>query len=112
MDISSHPEKDFPAMRDRMVLELLYATGIRRSEIIDLEDSSIDFFEMTVKVRGKGNKQRLIPLSKQMLELVSLYMEMKRKVIESNDEKWFIVTNKGRKAYPGLIHGITAKALS
>lgn len=112
LDIPGHPNEDFPAVRDRMVLELLYATGMRRSEIIELKDSAIDFSEMTVKVHGKGNKYRLIPLSKQILEQISLYIEMKQKAIESSGEKWFIVTNKGEKAYPGLIHAITTKALS
>ncbi len=112
LDIPGHPNEDFPAVRDRMVLELLYATGMRRSEIIELKHSAIDFSEMTVKVHGKGNKYRLIPLSKQILEQISLYIEMKQKAVEISGEKWFIVTNKGEKAYPGLIHAITTKALS
>lgn len=112
LDVPGYPNEGFPAVRDRMVLELLYATGMRRSEIIELKDSAIDFAQMTVKVHGKGNKYRLIPLSKQILEQVSLYIEMKQKAIESSGEKWFIVTNKGEKAYPGLIHRITSKALS
>jgi len=101
---------DFSSVRNHLVVELLYATGMRRSEMISLKESSVDLESMTVKVRGKRNKERIIPLSKQTTEQITRYLEMKRKTFNHADPQ-LIVTDKGLKAYPQFIHRITCKAL-
>lgn len=104
-------EKRFSHFRDHLVMELLYSTGMRRSELLGLCESSIDFENSCLKVLGKRNKERLIPLSKQMKEQLMLYLEMKRTCFEHNTNN-LIVTDKGMKAYPELIYRITQASLA
>ena len=101
---------DFKVARDNMVIELLYATGMRRAELTGLKTASIDFSNNSVKVLGKRNKERLIPLSNRMMERIHHYLEIKEKTIES-PTPYFIVTNKGSQAYPRLIWQIVNKEL-
>lgn len=110
LDEPSDNKNRFAAQRDRLVLELLYATGMRRSELTELRDSSVNENMSTLKVQGKRNKERLIPLSKQMLEQLMLYQVTKRNSFDRANE-YLIVTNKGKKAYPELIYQITRHAL-
>jgi len=111
LDNGNEIPSDFSSMRNQLVVELLYATGMRRSEILSLKESSVDLKSMTLKVHGKRNKERIIPLSKQMTEQIMRYLEMKRNTFENADNH-LIVTDKGIKAYPELIHRITHQALS
>ena len=101
---------DFKVARDNMVIELLYATGMRRAELTGLKTASIDFSNNSVKVLGKRNKERLIPLSNRMMERIHHYLEIKEKTIE-RPTPYFIVTNKGSQAYPRLIWQIVNKEL-
>ena len=102
---------DFARLRNFLVIELLYLTGIRRSELINLTISSIDFSNSSIKVLGKRNKQRIIPLSKKQIDSIIIYIEKKEKRF-GNDNDHLIVTNKGMKAYPKLIYCIINKELS
>ncbi len=111
LDNASDMADGFSFVRNHLVVELLYATGMRRSELLSLKESSVDLESMWLKVHGKGNKERIIPLSKQMTEQITRYLEMKRNTFENADNH-LIVTNKGVKAYPELIHRITRQALS
>jgi len=106
---TEHPH-GFRAIRDHIVLELLYATGMRRSELTELRQGSVDTSQSALKVRGKRNKERLIPLSKQMMDQLLAYLEMKRKTFGDGND-YLIVTNKGQKAYPELIYHIAHRAL-
>lgn len=95
-------DNDFKSMRDRMVIEILYLTGIRRSELIQLNESSVDFERGILKVKGKGNKERIIPLSNKLLEHLSDYIFLKRKTIKTPSHH-LIVTDEGKQAYPNFI---------
>ena len=90
-------ETDFDSIRNRLVVELLYSTGIRRAELINLELNAIDFYGKTIKVLGKRNKERIVPLLSLTLEIVTLYLK-KRKELEIivNNEK-LILSKKGNK---------------
>jgi integrase/recombinase XerC len=101
---------DFSVLRDHLVIELLYTTGMRRGELLSLKESSIDINNLLLKVHGKRNKERLIPLSKQLMEQIELYMEIKKKTFEKPND-FFIVTDKGNRAYPELIYRIAHRAL-
>ncbi|HRS53704.1 MAG TPA: tyrosine-type recombinase/integrase [Bacteroidales bacterium] len=102
---------DFKGVRDRIVIEILYNTGIRLSELINLKNEDIDLEECTIKVLGKRNKERIIPFSKKLLEIIKLYIH-KRKEINIIDHTYFLLTNKGEKLYPKFVYRIVNKYLS
>jgi integrase/recombinase XerC len=101
---------NFTDARDLLMLDLLYATGMRRAELAGLKTDDIDFSTGRLKVYGKRNKERLIPLSKQMMERIGSYIELKEKQFD-NPSPFLIVTNKGNKAYPEFINRIVKKRL-
>jgi integrase/recombinase XerC len=102
---------DFEGLRDKLVIELLYGTGIRLSELINLKESDINSFDETIKVLGKGNKQRIIPLNKTLFNLINLYKKKKRESMELGDDH-LILTDTGSKPYPMLIQRIVKKYLN
>ncbi len=98
---------DFEGIRDRLILEMFYMTGVRLSELINLKDSDIDFYQQNIKVLGKRNKERLIPIPKGLIDSIKKYLEIRNKsieVIEQND--YFYVTIKGKKLYEKLAYRI------
>jgi integrase/recombinase XerC len=104
---------DFDGLRDKLIIELLYGTGIRLSELIGLKEKDINNFEQTIKVLGKGNKQRIIPLNKSLLNLINIYKDKKNGVdMKSGMSEHLIVTNDGKKAYPMFIQRIVKKRLT
>lgn len=102
---------DFRAWRDRMILLLLYATGIRLSELLSLRSQSFDFSGNTLKVLGKRNKERIIPFSLEIKQEIQTYLKVKQNTFSGQQEDWFIVTNKGRKAYQKFVYRKVNKAL-
>jgi integrase/recombinase XerC len=111
----------FPARRDRLILEILYATGMRLSELINLKETDIDFHSSTIKVLGKRNKERLIPFSNKFAGLLKTYLNEKKSWLERNevkrspgnlDEVWLLVTDSCKKAYPRFIYRAVTKYLS
>lgn len=93
---------DFKSVRDKLLIELLYSTGMRRSELIDLKNTSIDLSQNIVKVRGKRNKERQIPLLNSVIESIENYKIQKAKLQTTSDH--FFVTSKGEKIYPTLVY--------
>lgn len=111
----------FFAMRDWLILEMLYDTGIRLSELINLKETDIDFYQSSLKVLGKRNKERLIPLSNKFTDLLKKYLHEKKNYLENlenkslsdtNENHWFFITNKGQKSSPGLIYRTVRKYLA
>jgi integrase/recombinase XerC len=111
----------FPAIRDRLVLEILYATGMRLSELINLKETDVDFHQSALKVLGKRNKERLIPFSNKFADLVKTYIQGKENYFENEenlvpnirkDVPWLVVTDSGNKAYPRFIYRVVTKYLS
>lgn len=102
---------DFEGIRDKTVIELLFGTGMRLAELLGLQDTDINFYENTIKVLGKRNKQRIIPLNNELLILLKQYQEAKRIENFHNNSLTFIVTTKGTAAYPKLIYLIVNKHL-
>lgn len=101
---------DFESLRDRTILELFYITGIRRAELINLKDEDIDFYSGSIKVTGKRNKQRIIPISKSTIALIDSYISGRNKSIENLSGNFF-VKNNGEPIYPMLIHRIISSQL-
>jgi integrase/recombinase XerC len=95
----------YPAVRDRLIMELFYATGMRLSELINLKDADIDLYKNALKVTGKRNKQRIIPFSGNLVNMFSEYLELKRKTFPLNEQDaHFFLTNKGEKLYPKMVY--------
>ena len=102
---------DFESVRNQLVIDLLYTTGIRRSELINLKESDINYSLRHIKVLGKGNKERIIPISHKLIESIKLYLELKESE-QLNESKFLITTSKGKKSYPKLIYNIVHAQLS
>lgn len=109
----SYFTQDFTGERDYLILEMFYNTGIRLAELINIEEDDIDFQNLTVKVVGKRNKERLIPISNDMKSLIYKYVLLKDQVFGvTNKSDYLFVTNKGLKTYPRLIYRIVNKYLN
>jgi integrase/recombinase XerC len=103
---------NFVGLRDKLVIELLYGTGIRLSELIELKEKDINVFDHTIKVLGKGNKQRIIPVNKTLLHLINIYRDKKNEEKMGMESQQLIVTNDGKKTYPMFIQRMVKKYLS
>lgn len=103
---------DFPGLRDRLVIELLYGTGIRLAELVNLSDHDIDIYEQQIKVLGKRNKERIIPINSSLAKLIGDYKLQKISANFDNKASSLIVTNEGKDAYPKLIYRIVKSVLS
>ena len=96
----------YPASRDRLIVELLYGTGIRLSELAALEETDLNLAKGTIKVTGKRNKERIIPLTLKLGELIDKYMEDKGQETHLNQNSYLFVTNKGGRIYPKMIYRV------
>lgn len=104
---------DFIGLRDKLVLELLYGTGIRLSELLGLKPGDINRYDRTITVLGKRNKHRLVPLLPPLLILIEQYEGQKKVFFDGKaDGSVLIVSDKGIAAYPVLIQRIVNKYLS
>lgn len=96
--------QDFEGYRQQMILELLYGTGIRLAELIGLKESDINLHQGTIKVLGKRNKERIIPISHSLQQIIKNYKTEKNHLFGDNLNSYLIVNNSGDKAYPMLIY--------
>ncbi len=97
-------DRNFESIRNKLIVELFYATGIRRSELINLKISAIDLVNETVKVFGKRNKERYIPLIKPTLKSLKEYIEFRDEI--QTKESYLLLTKKGKKIYDMLVYRI------
>ena len=97
-------DHSFEASRDRLIVELFYSTGMRRAELINLRMNSVNFAEKQIKVIGKRNKERLIPLLPSVIKSLESYIKV-RELINSPDSFLFI-TQKGNKVYETLVYRV------
>ena len=102
----------FEGVRDQLVLELLYGTGIRLAELLGMDQNSISRFDKTIKITGKRNKQRIIPLHAGLLPLLETYQAEKERTFQGTADARLIVTDAGKAAYPMLIQRIVRKYLT
>lgn len=105
---------DFTGVRDKLVLELLYGTGIRLSELTGLKTTDVNTYERTIMVLGKRNKHRIVPLTASLLTLIQQYSDLKAATFGStaDDTGHFIVSDRGVAAYPVLIQRIVKRYLT
>ena len=99
---------DFEGKRDKLIMDLFYQTGIRQAELIGLRLNDIDFSQKQIKVLGKRNKERIIPVSIHLLETISEYVSYRKAPAAAN----LLLTSGGKKLYPKLVYNIVKKYLS
>jgi integrase/recombinase XerC len=103
--------EDFRGQRDKLVMELLFGTGIRLAELLRIEEHDLNFYENTIKVLGKRNKERIIPLHQTLVDLIKKYQLLKSTEKFDNKNAILIVTNKGEVAYGKMIYRIVNEKL-
>ena len=89
---------DWKSLNTKMLVTLFYNTGMRLSELINLKEGQIDFGKKQIKVLGKGNKERIIPVSPEIIKIIKDYIQNKKKEFE-NSADTLLVTEKGKKMY-------------
>ena len=108
-DERAYPD-NFEGQRDRFIIELFYVTGIRKSELIGIKNSDVDNYTKTLRVTGKRNKQRIIPLSDDTVEKLKKYIQLRDREIENKSPHLF-VKKDGNPMYPKMIYNIVRKHL-
>jgi integrase/recombinase XerC len=103
---------DFSGRRDKLIIELLFGTGIRLSELVGLEINKLDLEVKTVKVLGKRNKERILPVTITLTNLLTEYLTMRGKVVTNNNLQALFVTDKGDAIYPKFVYRVVHKYLS
>lgn len=102
--------ESFLSFRDYLIMELLYQTGIRRSELIKISIQNVEIVNCRIKIYGKGNKERYIPISKDLLNIISKYLVYRLEL--TTDEDFLFLTGKGKELYPKAVYNIVKKYLS
>nr|WP_299000896.1 tyrosine-type recombinase/integrase [uncultured Allomuricauda sp.] len=103
---------NFVGLRDRLMIEMLYATGIRRVELVNLKLNDIDWAKKTVKVLGKRNKERILPLLPGVISLMQHYIEERSKLENILDKAYLFLTQGGLKIYETLVYRTINKYFS
>ncbi len=104
-------EDNFKGKRDQLILEILYGAGIRLSELINLKTKRVDVVNNSLKVLGKRNKERIIPITNNLCALIKSYISLKNEELNGNVIEYLIVSNNGEKSYPMMINRIVKKYL-
>ena len=104
-------EENFSGFRDKLIIEVFYSTGIRLSELINIKSIDVDCLKSQIKVLGKRNKERLIPLTKELQKSIEGYMILrnKQKVI---DRSYLFLTDSGKKLNPSMVYRKVNKILN
>ena len=105
LDNQIFPET-FEGQRDRLILELFYGTGIRLAELIYLKENCIDLNTRTIKVLGKRNKERVIPFSAPLVELITNYLTIRNREVPMKEHGNFFVRRTGEICYPMMVYKI------
>ena len=101
----------FKGCRDRMILEMFYATGMRLSELIGLDDADVDFSARLIKVTGKRNKQRLIPFGDELSDDLLKYIKVRDEALPEREKALFVLSN-GNRMYPVAVYKLVRRNLS
>ena len=104
-------EEGYEGCRDRAILEMFYATGMRLSELIGLDDVDVDFSARLIKVTGKRNKQRLIPFGNELEEDLRIYIKVRDEALPNGSDAFF-VRKDGKRMYPMQVYRLVKRNLS
>jgi integrase/recombinase XerC len=103
---------DWKGKTDRLLLAIFYNTGMRLSELVNLKESQVNFAANSIKVLGKGNKERVIPVSSELIKSIREYVDLKRSMLEAADDTYLLVNDKGRRLYDKYVYFAVKKYLS
>ena len=108
LDINNFQDS-YEGKRDRLIIEMLYSTGIRRIELVGIKLKDLDFSSSRIKVLGKRNKERFIPMLNSTILLVKEYLDYRSELNRIKDKDFLFLTSKGEKIYENLVYRITNK---
>ena len=97
---------NFEGSRDRLIVALLYATGMRRAELIGLQTFQVDMGVLQIKVLGKRNKERVIPLIPSLVPLINAYLSQRMSLPKRIDDTHFFLLPSGKKLYETLVYRV------
>jgi integrase/recombinase XerC len=103
---------DFEGCRDKLIIELLYATGMRRAELVNLKVSDVDLSSGLLKVLGKRNKERIIPILPSTAQQIKTYLDKRTRLEKISDSHHLILTKEGLKIYETLVYRTINKYFS
>jgi len=112
LDSGEYFDESFPSVRDKMIIETFFGSGVRLAELIALKESDINTYDYSLKVLGKGKKERIIPVSKQLVSQLEAYISLKTAQNFNNKNKTLFVTDKGANVYPMFIYRAVQRYLS
>ena len=96
---------DFESVRNHTILEIFYVTGIRLSELIGLKDSSVDLQSGNLKVLGKRNKERIVPISKELCRKIENFQWVRNSTV-MREENYLFTRPNGKPLYPMLVYNL------
>ena len=99
-------ENDFEGVRNKLIVELFYSTGIRRAELVGLRMLDVQLIQKTIKVQGKRNKERIIPLLPSVFNTILRYIELRKELKNIKDGNLFFLSAKGDKIYETLVYRV------
>ena len=105
-------EDSFENSRDFIIVELLFGTGIRLAELLEIKERDIDFYNKKILILGKRNKLRFVPMYSSLIHELKQYLDKKRDSKLQNNSEHLIVTKEGKKAYPKLVYRVVNKYLT
>ncbi len=104
-------DSDFKTQTNQLIVELLYQTGIRRAELLNIKCSDIDFYNNSIKILGKGNKERILPLMKEIIEQLKTYILLRDEIVKNQHSILFSIAN-GKPIYAKYMHKVVKDYLS
>lgn len=103
---------DFVGLRDKLIVELLYTTGIRRAELVNLKMNDINLSGSTIKVLGKRSKERILPIIPSLMSTIGSYLNERKSISNVVDADYLLLTTTGHKIYETLVYRVINKYLS
>jgi len=106
-------KEGFEGIRDKLIINMFYQTGMRLAELIGLKDKNVDLYNLTLKVLGKRNKERIIPITPEMKEAIVVYLNERNNIIDEKiKSEYFFIKGDGNKLYPKFVYKVVNVMLS
>lgn len=112
LDEMESKDDNFEDSRDFIIMELLFGTGIRLTELLQIKEQDIDLYNKKILILGKRNKERFVPMHLTLFEEIKRYLEKKKLQQKENNSGYLVVTKEGKQAYAKLIYRVVNKYLS
>ena len=110
LDGDSFVEEEFAVLRDKTVILMAYITGMRRSELVSLTLSDVDRSSKVIRVHGKGNKERIVPMTEELFDILNEYLKS-RETLVGGKHQYLFVTDKGTPVYDKFIYRMVVRYL-